>query len=239
VATELQHDGSKFALAGLDLNVPVDLVPPTKYSQATNVLSRIEGQLQGRDGIDKIATIDPGVPIHTIFRLTQPNPSVIGERLVGAGSLLFTAPLPDGNSFSQLTGGPSFDGSPLSIIQFSFDADPAVWAIIANSAGMMKRRAGYYQQLGIAPPLNQATAVAGTILPGNLNSTTGTPYDWRYTYVNTVTNSEGNPSPIMSTSQEIKRPTANLDPDPRLGGSAFINPGNAYDGVNSTAPMPV
>lgn len=203
MGVDLQHDGpAKFALAGLDLNAPVDLVPPTKYSRATNVVSKIEGRMETRDGTTRIAAIAPGIPIHTIFRLAQ-STSTISERLVGAGPALYTAPLPAGSIFTPLAGGPSFDGGPLSILQFRFDGDPAgVWAIIANSAGMMKRRAGFYQLLGVAPPTVQANATVGG--PGLLNSSSGTPYDWRYTYLNEVTLSESNGSPTMLTGGSVQ-----------------------------------
>lgn len=230
MAVDFQHDGpTKFALAGIDLNVPVDLVPPTKYSRATNVVSKIEGRVETRDGITLIASIVLNVPIHTIFRLTQANPSVLGERLVGLGATLYTAPLPSGATFSQLVG-PTFDGAPLSIIQFRFESDPAVWAIIANANGMMKRRAGYYQVLGVAPPSAQASASAGGA--GTLNSATGTPYDWRYTYLNEVTLSESNGSPIQQTSIATIRPTAFAS----FGGATpFTSPGNAIDGNPATS----
>lgn len=229
---EFLHDGPiKFALAGLDLNVPVDLVPPNKYSKATNAVSKIEGRLETRDGITLVQAITANVPIHTIFRLTQSNPAVIGERFVGADGALYTAPLPSGNVFTALAGGPTFDGGPLSIIQFRFESDPAVWAIIANSAGMMKRRTGYYQVLGVAPPSVMAAASAGGA--GTLNSSTGTPYDWRYTYLNEVTLSESNGSPAMITSSDVTKPTAFVNPDPPIpsgGGSGGTPPSGGGGG---------
>lgn len=227
---EILHDGPhKFALAGLDLNVPVDLVPPNKYSKATNIVSKIEGRLETRDGITLVKSIAAGTPIHTIFRLTQFNPSVVGERLVGAASALYAAPLPAGNVFVALTGGPTFDGGPISIIQFRFESDPAVWAIIANSNGMMKRRVGYYQALGVAPPSVMATASAGAA--GVLNSTTGTPYDWRYTYINEITLSESNGSPIMTTPNDTTRPTGFTNPDPPIPYSGGGGSGSGGSGA--------
>lgn len=232
MSVDIQHDGpAKFALAGLDLNVPVDLVPVAKYSRATNVVSKIEGRLETRNGTAQIAAVDTGVFVHTLFRLTQYVPSVISERLLAtADGNLYTAPLPAGNVFTQLLGGPTFDGSPLSIVQFRFDADPAVWAIIANSQGMMKRRAGYYQVLGVAPPALQVVATAGGA--GTLNSTTGTPYDWRFTYLNPITQSESNPSPIM-VAPVVTRPFAFTNPAV-VGDVAFTNPGNAIDANPAT-----
>lgn len=235
---EFLHDGpTKFALAGLDLNVPVDLVPPNKYSKATNVVSKIEGRLETRDGITLINSIAAD-PIHTIFRLTQSNVAVVSERLVGAAGVLYSAPLPAGDTFTVLAGGPTFDGGPLSVIQFRFDADPAVWAIIANANGMMKRRSGYYQVLGVAPPLVMATASAGGA--GTLNSSTGTPYDWRYTYLNEVTLSESNGSPIMATANDSTRPTAFVNADatiPTGGGGGGSGGGGGGGGGGGIHPV--
>jgi len=234
VPIEVQHDNAKFALAGLDLNFPVDLVPQGKYSRATNVVSKKEGQMETRDGTLRVANVAAS-PIHTIFRLAQSVLTAISERLVGAGGQLYSAPLPDGNVFTQLAGGPLFDSGPLSIIQFSFDSDPGgVWAIIANSAGMMKRRSGYYQQLGVPAPTVQVAASAGGA--GLLDSSQGTPYDWRYTYVNMVTLSESNGSPIMSSSQETLRPTTPVTPTPTIpsgGGGAGSGGGSGHGGIFS------
>jgi hypothetical protein len=217
MAVEYQHDIGKFAYAGLDLNVPVDLVPPTKYSRATNVVSKIEGRLESRDGTTRIANIAPATSIHTIFRLVQFAIGAVDERLIGAGQQLYTAPLPAGNVFTRLVGGPLFDGGPISIVAFRFDGDPGgVWAIIANSAGMMKRRSGYYQALGLAPPTVAATASAGGA--GTLNSSSGVGYDWRYTYVNEVTLSESNPSPVTIPSSDTERPSGFINHDATIAG---------------------
>lgn len=222
MSVEYQHDMGKLAYAGLDLNAPVDLVPPTKYSRATNVVSKIEGRMESRDGTIRVAAVAPNVPIHTIFRLSQSGIGIVSERLVGAGQQLYTAPLPAGNAFAALTGGPLFGGAPLSILQFRFDGDPSgVWAIIANAAGMMKRRAGYYQTLGLAAPTVSASATAGGA--GLLNSTAGVGYDWRYTYLNEVTLSESNGSPVMTSATDLKGPTLFVTPGltiPSGGGGA-------------------
>jgi hypothetical protein len=238
MAVEYQHDVQKFAYAGLDLNVPVDLVPPTKYSRATNVVSKIEGRMESRDGTLVVATPQAGVPIHTLFRLSQFTVGTVGERLLGAGSALYTAPLPSGNVFTALVGGPVYDGGPLSIVQFRFDGDPAgAWAIIANSAGMMKRRAGYYQRLGIAPPPVMATASAGGA--GTLDSSTGTPYDWRYTYLNGVTISESNPSPMMATGADVERPSAAVTPDVTIPAGSGGSGAGGGAGGGGGRPHPV
>ena len=218
------HDLAKMANGGLELNLPPDLVPPTKYAILTNAVSRVEGQLQTREGTSLVCNVG-ALPVHTIFRLNQFQPAINGERLFGSGPYLYSAPLPAGNVITHLFGGFVFDGGPLAIFPFRFDGDPQIWAIIANNGGMMKRKGSYYQQLGLPAPTTVISASAG-----GAGLLTGT-YDWRYTYVNSVNLSESNPSPAQSTaSPSTVLPTSFLNPDPTNGGSPFANPANAYNG---------
>jgi len=231
------HGNFKFADLGLQLRLPVDLVPVAQYSRHNNLANFIEGRFETRAGTILLATVLASNALHSIFRLNQEAPSALGERLVGVGTRLFTAPLPNGNVFTELTGF-SYSGNPLSIVSFRFSFDQASWAIIADRNGMRKRRGGvqtgYYQKLGITPPTAQATATAGG--PGQLDATGGVDFDWRYTYFNIVTGSESNPSDITQTgaSTDVQRPTSQTNPDTHFGGSGFTNPANAYDGNDTT-----
>lgn len=225
------HDPHKFADGGLQLRVPVDIVPRGEYSRLNNVVPKIEGLLQTRDGLTSIATVVADTEIHTIFRLNQEIVTLNGERLVGLGTQLFSAPLPDGDTFTELTG-LSFDGGPLSIISFRFTNDQAAWAIIANADGMRKRKEGLYQKLGLPPPDTAATASDGG--PGNLDSTGGAEFDWLYTYVNEVTKTESNPSPVPVGATEEKRPSTQDNPA-NVGENPWTDPANAYDNNPVTA----
>lgn len=49
--TPLQHNVIKLADLGLQLRLPVDLVPMTQYSRLNNVIPVIEGQLETRPGL--------------------------------------------------------------------------------------------------------------------------------------------------------------------------------------------
>jgi len=230
-------DITKFADGGLNLNAPVDLVPKAQYSRFTNAISKIEGTLQQRDGITKVCDIDTSKfsNVNSIFRLTEKMAGTSSERLVGnAKGNLYSLLDPPGNSPIMLPG-VVYDGKPLSIISFLYFLDPIPWAIIANGAAMMKHRPGYYQNLGLDPPTVQASASAGGA--GNLDSSGGIGYDWRYTYYNDVSGSESNPSPITTVgpATDITKPTAFSNPDPNFAGSvAFSNPGDAFDGNPGT-----
>lgn len=244
------HDVSKLSDNGLQLNLPVDLVPSSQYSYFTNAISRLEGQLQTRDGLLKDCTVGATpTPIHSIFRLNQVVPGINGERLFGLGQQLWTAPLPAGNVPVQLTAYTvagtvfpafpvGFDGTPLSMMTFRFDGDPQAWVIIANGNKMMKRKANYYEQLGLPAPTVQPIASVGGA--GLLNGQ----YQWVYTYVNLVTLSESNPSAFSTDSgpsSETLRPTAFTNPAPFHPFESFfpvtlawLNPGNAFDNIPGT-----
>ena len=234
-----RHDPHAAAMGGLQLGVPVDRVPPEQYSQCDNVIPVLEGQIITRPGLVELVEVASGQEIHTIFRLTQSVLASLTDRIVGLGTRLFTIATPPGDTKVERTG-QTFSGSPLSILSFRFALDQPAWAIIADRFGMRKYRSssassgGYYQKLGIAAPTTAATASANGA--GNLNSTGGTSFDWRYTYLNRVTGSESNGSPVLYTAggTETKRPTANTNPDTAFAGSGFTNPANAYDGSAST-----
>jgi hypothetical protein len=228
-----QHENHKFSDLGLQLRLPVDMVPQGQFSRLTNCEPVIEGQLETRAGVDSLATVYANNPVNSIFRLNQqPNSGIPSERLFGAGVFMWSQILPGGTP--QIPTGATFDGNPLSIIDFRFDFDSASWAIIANSAGMRKHRvrqnAGtiitpYLDWvLGEPPPTESASATSGGA--GLLNNGTGPGYDWRYTYVNSLLNSESNPSPITLVGGiGQQRPTVNVNPDSNVAPSTTLTVG--------------
>jgi hypothetical protein len=244
-----QHNPVKYSDAGIQLRTPPDAIPANQYSRLNNALPVIEGRLETRGGLSWIMqqanATTPGSGIHTVARLNQPSISTVGDRIIGADTTVQTLVLPGGSVPIQRDTGRT--GDPLSLPQFHFNNDTSAWAIISDRAGMKKYRggsgAGLYQQLGVQSPLaNQgsfnpfgaASAVAGGA--GNLNSTGGPGYDWVYTYVNSVTNSESNPSPAFYGAAygggagpivDITT-TVNTSPDPNFGGSvAFLHGANS------------
>lgn len=346
--SDYSHDLKKFADTGLQLRLPVDLIPATQYGRLTNALPVIEGELRTREGLTLIGNVtqvafiqslftqslvlthvvganttyphgfvpgdtvviniiaiapgeansvslgqftvlvtslpdaqsfvfDPPIPavlvsngvsvlaqatstatlnaltntqIDNIFRLNQAITSLASDRIVTMNGRIFRAPLPAGNVFEELIGpfAPGaqpptqtmgFSGRPMSIIEFRFTRDSASWAIFADQDQMYKYRPGTddtqleMAQLGNAPPTIAASYSAGST--GNLNSTGGTGYDWRYTYVDGYAFTESNPSPINMTSggTSTTRPTTFTNPA-TVGNTAFANPSNAIDGSTTT-----
>src|SRR5580765_6969775 len=95
------HDNKKFSDAGLQLRVPVDLVPANQYSRLTNALPIIEGRLEGRAGLKWIVNVAnttvPGSGLHSLTRLNQPSVSGVGDRLAAIDTTLQSFALPAGS----------------------------------------------------------------------------------------------------------------------------------------------
>src|SRR5258707_13602085 len=95
------HDGRKFSDAGLQLRVPVDLVPPNQFSRLTNCTPIIEGRLEARAALKWVVnvanTTSPGSGLHSLTRLNQPSVSGVGDRIAGIDTTVQTYALPAGN----------------------------------------------------------------------------------------------------------------------------------------------
>ena len=191
-----------------------------------------------------------GTEIDTIFRLNEAVTALNGDRLAVINGRVWHASLPAGTDFEELvaplvpgaavpTATMGLSGRPVSIIGFRFTKDSASWAIIADQNAMLKYRPGLtdaeieFVPLGNQPPTVAATASAGGT--GNLNSTGGTGYDWRYTFVDGLAQTESNPSPINMSSggTSTTRPTSYTNPAV-AGDQSFDTPANAYDGSLTT-----
>jgi hypothetical protein len=235
------------SIAGTTLiTIPAGVIPGVWGGAFTaqNVYAQIVG--------NAIPSTLPTAVITNIYRLNQSIPADPGDRLVAMGMRLYRAHLPIGTAFQEVVrwlatpGVPgsfgaispapiALSGRPLTIISFRFTLDPASWAIIGDYNGMWKYRSlttglvpDYtLQPLGNATPLLQAAFTAGGV--GVLNSTGGTPYDWRYTWFNSLVQTEGNPSPIASTT-----PSANQYPASFTQGAVPVaNPGNCINGTDA------
>lgn len=221
------HDVKKFSSGGLQLRVPVDLVPEGQYSRLTNATPIIEGRLEGRAGLQfivKVAnTTSPGSGLHSLTRLNQPSVAGVGDRIAGIDTTVQTFSLPAG---SVATSRDTLrDGNPLTLASFHFQNDSSAWQVLADRADMKKYKGGasgsVYAPLGITSPANQdpnnrATAVDGGV--GLLNNGAGPAYDWLYTYVNTTTLTESNPSDLNIVPSYSHTPGTTVTPDPGFGG---------------------
>jgi len=243
-----QHDTRRFSDSGLQLRLPPDLCPPGMYRRLTNAVPVIEGRLETRAPLNFLVNVanktTPGSGLHSLTRLNQPAVNNIGDRIAGVDTSIQTYALPAGTVATQRD--TTRTGDPLSLPVFHFNADPAAWQVISDRSNMNKYRSSAggsnYQNLGIVTPQDlptggnsngAATATAGA--GGNLNNGAGPGYDWVYTFVNTVTQSESNPSIANFASVEGKSPTAFTSPDPGFGGVAADATGVATGTLTSTS----
>jgi len=170
--------------------------------------------------------------LHTIHRLNQSVLSLTGERIVGSGVNLFAAPLPAGNLFTQLA--VFLSGNPLSIVDFRFTLDTATWAVFTDGVTQYKYRSPYLFLLGNPPATVPTIANVGPA--GNLNSTGGSNYDWRYTYFDGYVETEGNPSPSPDSGTiEVKASTSQTNPNPARNFPSGTNV--AFTGVTNTSGL--
>lgn len=95
-----KHNLVKFADSGLQLRLPVDLIPPTQYGRLTNALPIIEGELRTRDGLTLIGyptevsfvtslqTVNPGDATAPLANTVYPHGLVNGQQ----ATIVVTAP---------------------------------------------------------------------------------------------------------------------------------------------------
>lgn len=185
------------------------LIAPGYYQELTNLLSPIEGNLSVRLGTQFLSSFNPALgTLHSIARLIADyTGSQTTTRYIGVGpdllnsitALSFGSPL----SFSALTGPISDISTPLESQRFQ-TADVAInslgatYKFFACQLAMLKSsgQLGTFSQWGIHSAVIPATAtLSGS--PGGPPAFTGAevPYTYVYTYRNSVTLSEGNPSP--------------------------------------------
>lgn len=95
-----RHELRKFSDQGLQLRLPVDLIPPAQYGRLTNATPLIEGQLQTRDGltlvgyptevsfVSSLQTVNPGDATAPLANTLNPHGLVNGQ----LATLVVTAP---------------------------------------------------------------------------------------------------------------------------------------------------
>lgn len=176
----------RFVNMGINVRNDPDKLSEGQYIALTNVRSLTEGSLTTRLGRTLFIDAPPGTSsVHTIERFT---PSFL---LIGKSSVLYRDNI--------LTAG-GYSGNPLSIVILKPALSSTSWAYIGDSNVISTiKEDGTYAKWGITAPSTAASASA--FGAGLLNSSVigGSLYDWRYTYYNSSTGAESNPSPEMST----------------------------------------
>lgn len=239
-----QHETHRFASAGLQLRTPVDLTPPNQYTQLTNALPSVEGQLVARAAIKQIVNLpypnEPSAGLHSLTRLNQQAISAVGDRVAGVDTTVQTLALPAGNTPVLRDIGRT--GDPLSLPNFHFQADTASWQIIADRMGMKKylggTGAGYYVPLGIIPPSRSLTskgiigAAASAVASGVGNLSGGVAAAGVVARPTTLLNGWGDNGHVGAYELGVPQGFGFGLNGPAV---AYNNPGNAFDGDPNTA----
>ena len=150
--SQYSHSIVKFADTGLQLRLPVDLVPSTQYSKLTNALPLIEGEIRTRDGmmiisrlyqiaaVSVLSRVDTTVSVASIATTIYPNGYSVG----GVVTIIVTGSSPTGTGVAYGGGlyGGGFYGGGVGIINgiyvvtitnlidlYSFTFTPAIPAV--------------------------------------------------------------------------------------------------------------
>jgi hypothetical protein len=131
---------------GIDLNHPIDRMPPGSFPFIQNVRVVDEGRLDGRPGYATSIPPLPSAP-NSIRRLNDPaNNSYVF--VGGVGTSLYA-----GQEFGYASRDTGYSGDPLSLIPFRPDQSPEPWMYVYDRLKMSKfRRDGVLRAIGVAPP---------------------------------------------------------------------------------------
>jgi hypothetical protein len=196
-APKWERDPHKFVCLGINLSLPVDLLPPNKYRALENTRPYGEGQIIGRPGLAPASTATVS-SIHSIIALNDPFPSPVQfpgafkpfSLFVGDGTeIRIGIPPAPGGLFSLFTiVDTGYSGKPLGFVIMRPSLAARPWLYVADSAKMASMTSnagtGGTFQWGVSPPNDPPTAVllgaAGSNPNGPDIGTTGVPYVYRY-----------------------------------------------------------
>lgn len=150
-----QKDEIIFGAGELDLCKPVDQIAPTHFARMRNVMRTMVGAVTSRPGLTTVCSTPLGSVVHSITRLEDPANNTY-TRIVGVDSGLFFTRT---STMQQAETG--FSGLPLSFVPYRPPLSPESWMLVGDSVKMRKiRRDGLILPLGLAPPTNNAVAIA-------------------------------------------------------------------------------
>jgi len=187
-----QRDAQKFVCLGINLSVPVDLLPVGKYRALENVRPYGEGQIIGRPGLVPGSTTIVS-SIHSIRLLNDPIPSPTTAPgtfnafclYIGDGTELRRGIPPSAGAVPDLSHlvDTGFSGNPLGmvVVKPAFSSRPWIYIADTNKMRTGSTAPQLPLQWGVSPPNDPPTAaLAGSNVNGPDIGTTGTPYVYRY-----------------------------------------------------------
>lgn len=153
--TEYQKLRNKFAIRGLQLARPSDLLEENKYAVLDDVRSYVDGLIVQRPGLTLLYDTGAASPVHSIKRLNDPV-NARSAYITGAGTKLYS----DDSGHTAATEIDSgYSNGPLCIVTHRPDQSPLPFAYISDSLRMRKCKSTAAGDtfksfpIGISPPL--------------------------------------------------------------------------------------
>ncbi len=205
----------KFASTGVNVHIPVDLLPQGKYSRLLNVRgSREAGTIQARPGLSVLnptpLPTDAGVGVHSIRRLNDnigDSNDWVGTyvHIVGSGQrccLIYADGSATQFAHPVTSTTTAWSGRPLSLLPWRPESSPRTWMYVWDTdirakIGRLETDTVYpvdwvMYDIGI-PPSND---------PPTNSAAFGT-YQYRYRYRSSTTGAISNPSPETLTAYAL------------------------------------
>jgi hypothetical protein len=190
-----ERDAAKFVCKGINLSLPVDLLPPGKYRALENVRPYGEGQIIGRPGLAPASTTVVS-SIHSIILINDPIASPVQFPgafnayclYLGDGTELRRGipPAPGGLASLAHLVDTGFSGNPLGFVIMRPQFSTRPWLYVADSNKLRSASSGTQPafQWGVSPPNDPPTAALSGAANSNPNGpdigTTGVPYVYLY-----------------------------------------------------------
>lgn len=152
---EYKRIPQKFVFTGLDLNHPVDLMPPGKFPFVKNVRSYQEGIIQSRLGVARQNTPVTG-QINTLSRM---NDYIFNQfiRFMGSSSGTLYVDQNGANTFGFSDTG--WSGNPISVVPYRPVQSARVWAYLSDTNKLRKINTSLVEYgVGVAPPNHEPVA---------------------------------------------------------------------------------
>lgn len=218
-----QKLNKKFICRGMNLNMPIDMIPENEFAYLKNVRTYEDGKIEKRPGytlVDELPGAVSGDYIHSGYTLIDENPDTTGgsKRFIGMNTSLFWGDITTPAAFSQVDSG--FSGNPLSLIGFAPGQNPAPFLYVGDSNKMRKYNASYLiaglpAAYYIGVPMSAVYAAGAPVPTLSAGDITGNGYFWRWVLRHTPSGAQSTPSPSTYTALNLVAQQATF-PDPAI-----------------------
>jgi hypothetical protein len=146
-----QRNEKKWAVRGICLSKPLDLLAEDEIPYCKNLRQFSRGALSPRPGMTAVSATNFGAAVHSITRLNKYLTSTFA-RFVGAGTGLYL-------SSSNTAIATGFSGNPLQFVTVRPEESPEPWLYVSDSLKSGKARVdGTFYNHGVTPPTVAAYA---------------------------------------------------------------------------------